>query len=1463
MADEEEQLLSPELAAQLGAAGGAAMLTGAKKKQSSKPGGGGGGKHGPRRASAAPVEKKLSKSQRRKLAKIEEDKRKREARAGVVARLNAAKLVSDESLSLLQGSDRMGQRMSKRETLRRELKAERAGIALPGSENSRLTKRERPDDVAGGGGGDASDDDDDASGDDDDDFGRKTSWPKLGPSGAAPPPKESYGPIHPLDQARLDAERIAAAEAAALAGGDDDDDDAEASANDADAREKFKLALAAARELAAQIRQRDPEQAAEAAVEALGPAAAAAAIDPKDAAAQLAAANEAAAAAAAAKFPGVFVGASRAVSVTRLDDIQEVREGLPILGAEHDIVDAINTNPIVVICGETGCGKTTQVPQFLYEAGYGDPECAAHPGAVAVTQPRRVAVTSTAARVAAELNVPLGGDVGYQVRYDKRVGDEPRVKFMTDGILLREIQSDVLLRKYSVIIVDEAHERSVNTDILLGLLSRVVPLRAELAMEGRAGITPLRLVVMSATLRVEEFVGNKKLCPTPPALLKVAARQFPVTVHFSRETVHGDYLGAAKKKVLAIHRKLPPGGVLVFLTGQREVDQLCAKLRAAHPAPAARDDGGETGGGRGATGGGPRAIADGSRTDRETSGEDADDLPGLDAYDADAADGDGSDERNRRGENSDEDSDDFAGRDDFDDASDHDDSASDVSEEDEVVVHAGEGVDPEEAAAAEADWVRAHAPTTAAAAAAGDASGGDVARDDGPGHLHVLPLYAMLPPDLQRRVFDPPPPGSRLVVVATNVAETSLTIPGVRYVVDCGREKRRVNGDDATGGGGGGAASAGLSRFSVEWVSKASAEQRAGRAGRTGPGHCYRLFSSAHFVDSLDAHAPPAILGVPIDGVALQMRAMGIDRVARFPFISPPEPAALARAQRTLMILGALRPVRGGDERGTMGASGDDDDVGALTPVGRAMAALPISPRHARMLLAAAASDARGCLAGAVAAAAALSLDSPFLRGDGADADADAEDGRRDVDSEEASRVPSRRRARVFHHEDSDALSAARALVAYDAIGDPRDAHAFCVEHRLHGKTMREMSDLRRQLLRVLASPPPTVAVGAAAAADVVSPAARRAVAAAAAAIARAKEASRRAFRRRGPHDVPRDDENPSRSVAPLDPASAALEARSPGDVALRRALLVGWADRVARRAKAAEAAASAERDEAEGNGRTRATRYRPAMLDATVFLHPTSALHRTSPEYVVYVDVIQTAKRPYLARATAVDGAWLVDDAPAMTSLSAALEDPAPRYAPGRDAVVTFHQPHFGRHRWALPLHAKPAAAAEPGACGAFAAALLSGAVSPPVGDLRERLAAKPSICARPEGKSQRRVGELVHALRRRGVATRAALVAAWRSDATFLLPELRDWMRSGQGHALERAWPKIVAGAAEAHAKGATKTAVDSDETTKKAARAAKRDAERSAGGAGLSTPEKKKPRKTTKKNVKALGGELSIWD
>ena len=1396
MADEEApQLLSPELAASLGVAGGDAMLTSAKKKQ--KPGGGGGAKHGPRRGNALPVVKKLSKSQKRKLAKVEEDKRKREQRAGVVARLNAAKLVSDESLTLLQGSDRMGQKMSKRETLRRELKAERAGIALPGSEHSRLLKRERPRDEQDGGSGESSGSDgsdaEDAS--DKETFGRKQSWPNkaLMPS-TAPPPKESYGPIHPLDQARLDAERIKKAEMDALAGNDEDDDEDDANANAArnaaseSARAASKEVLAAARALAEQVRALDPEQAAERRIAALGPNAAAAAYDPKDAAAKMAAANEAAAAAAAARYPGVFIGASHCVAVTRDAEVVAAREGLPILGSEHEIVDAINSNPVVVLCGETGCGKTTQVPQFLFEAGYGDKTCAAHPGAVAVTQPRRVAVTSTATRVARELNVALGKEVGYQVRYDKKVmrehgEDQTRLKFMTDGILLREMRTDLLLRKYSVVIVDEAHERGVNTDILLGLLSRVVPLRAELFREGRAGITPLRLVVMSATLRVEEFVENKKLCPTPPALLKIKARQFPVTTHFARETVHGDYVSAARKKVLAIHRKLPPGGILVFVTGQREVEQLCAKLRRAHPPPDAAKrvtrEGDEDAEG-----------AEGER--KEPEERDSAALAGLDAFGADVADDAG--EEDRGGEDVDiakkTDGDDF---DDFDTSSDSD-ADSDVSEEEEVVVRGGVGVTPEAAAEAEAAWVRAHAPTTVAAASAGTKND---AEPEGPGYLHVLPLYAMLPPHLQKRVFDPPPPGARCVIVATNVAETSLTIPGMRYVVDCGREKRRVFGSASGAGDSEDAAaqSAGVSRFSVAWVSQASAEQRAGRAGRTGPGHCYRLFSSAHFVNELEPHAPPAISQVPVDGVVLQMRAMGIDKIERFPFLTPPEPGALRRAQRTLAILGALRP--SGAEKnarksrtlyGHFGAFGDEGDVGVLTELGEAMAALPIGPRHARMLLAAAHSGVDGCLEAAVAAAAALSLDSPFLRDD--------KDGSGDEDGGDAEARARRKKLRHrFHHPHSDALSAARALVAYDAVRDPRDADRFCRDHCLHGRTMREASDLRRQLLRALASP---------SAARAFSQDANQAVARAAAYLRANASARKKMFPPRG--DDPAlsalrvageaseggtEEEAQRRKQTTPKTKNDFDAAESSGDAALRRALLRGWADRVARRVKPSEAS-----DSVASLDKTRATRYKPAMLSSTVYLHPSSSLHKTSPEYVVYADVAATEKRSYLGGATAVDASWLCDDAAALTSLSAPLEDPTPRYVPSKGIVVCFSQPHFGRHRWALPLRAERMRADE-GGCGAFAAAVLSGAVSPPMLNLRERMAAKPSLCARAEGKTQRRVGELVHALQRRGVASKEELKTQWRRDPAYLMREATLWMKRGHEHFLERAWPRVVANA------------------------------------------------------------------
>eukprot|EP00656_Telonema_subtile_P058508 TRINITY_DN9928_c0_g2_i1.p1 TRINITY_DN9928_c0_g2~~TRINITY_DN9928_c0_g2_i1.p1 ORF type:complete len:644 (-),score=195.98 TRINITY_DN9928_c0_g2_i1:87-2018(-) len=267
------------------------------------------------------------------------------------------------------------------------------------------------------------------------------------------------------------------------------------------------------------------------------------------------------------------------VTVTRLDEIKKQREGLPIIGEEQIIMEAIDENDVVLIVGETGSGKTTQIPQFLYEAGYSSASSETS-GMIGVTQPRRVAAMSTAKRVAVELNVKFGHEVAYQVRHDKNVGKKTRVKFMTDGILLKEIQSDFLLSKYSAIVIDEAHERSINTDVLIGLLSRVVALRREQhTMKTGTGTGPLKLIVMSATLRVNDFTHNTALFPVTPPIVHIPGRTHPVTIHFARRTEVDDYAKAATKKVAKIHSSLPHGGILVFMTGKREIDDMCHRLK--------------------------------------------------------------------------------------------------------------------------------------------------------------------------------------------------------------------------------------------------------------------------------------------------------------------------------------------------------------------------------------------------------------------------------------------------------------------------------------------------------------------------------------------------------------------------------------------------------------------------------------------------------------------------------------------------------------------------------------------------------------------------------------------------------------------------------------------------------------------------------------------------------------------
>ncbi|KFY15705.1 hypothetical protein V491_05594, partial [Pseudogymnoascus sp. VKM F-3775] len=403
--------------------------------------------------------------------------------------------------------------------------------------------------------------------------------------------------------------------------------------------------------------------------------------------------------------------------------------------------------------------------------------------------PRRVAAVSMAKRVGDELG-DHGDRVAYQIRFEGTVSPKTAIKFMTDGVLLREVALDIALRKYSAVVIDEAHERSVNTDILIGMMSRVVRLRDEMALEDPS-IKPLKLIIMSATLRITDFTENKTLFDKPPPVVQAEGRQFTVTNHFARQTRH-DYVEELFKKISKAHKKLPPGGFLVFLTGQNEITHLSKKLKEAFKI--------------GTMAAGPQVRISGQ--DAPAEAEDVD-FGGLMEEELD----------------SDDESVHFEG-------DDNDDAEFDVGEDEEV----------------------------------------------GPAKMHVLPLYSLLPTKEQLRVFEPPPDGSRLVILATNVAETSLTIPGIRYVFDCGRSKERKY-DEKTG----------VQSFEISWISKASANQRAGRAGRTGPGHCYRMYSSAVYERDFRDFAEPEILRMPIEGVVLQLKAMNLQHVVNFPFPTPPD----------------------------------------------------------------------------------------------------------------------------------------------------------------------------------------------------------------------------------------------------------------------------------------------------------------------------------------------------------------------------------------------------------------------------------------------------------------------------------------------------------------------------------------------------------------------------------------------
>ncbi len=528
-------------------------------------------------------------------------------------------------------------------------------------------------------------------------------------------------------------------------------------------------------------------------------------------------------------------------------------EELPVSARRADIAAALAAHQVVVVAGETGSGKTTQLPKILLELGRG------RAGQIGHTQPRRIAARSVAERVAFELGVPLGGAVGYQVRFTDESADETLVKVMTDGVLLAQIQRDPMLRRYDTLIIDEAHERSLNIDFLLGYLTRLLPRRPDLT-----------LVITSATIDSARFAAHfAGPDGTPAPIVEVTGRTYPVEIRY---------------------RPLGP-----------------------EPAPAADDEGVP-----------PSGTAASSGTTGRTARRGG---PTKEPKDLDTAIVEAVQELMAEGPG------------------------------DVLVFLSGE---------------REIRDATDALRSAFAPRLDDPRRPDA---LELLPLYARLSAAEQRRVFEAH--AARRIVLATNVAETSLTVPGVHYVVDAGTA-RISRYSKATK----------VQRLPIEPISQASANQRSGRSGRLAPGVAIRLYAEDDFA-ARPRYTEPEILRTSLASVILQMVAVGVvrspDEVADFPFVDRPDVRAVRDGVTLLTELGALTAAADRRQHHAA-ASGTGDGAGAdagtggpvrLTDVGRALAQLPIDPRLARMVVE---GGRRGVAREVVVVAAALSIQDPRER---------------------------------------------------------------------------------------------------------------------------------------------------------------------------------------------------------------------------------------------------------------------------------------------------------------------------------------------------------------------------------------------------------------------------------------------------------------------------------------------------
>ncbi|GFF53380.1 probable ATP-dependent RNA helicase DHX35 [Aspergillus lentulus] len=541
---------------------------------------------------------------------------------------------------------------------------------------------------------------------------------------------------------------------------------------------------------------------------------------------------------------------------------------LPIARHRLSLLYLVETYPVTIVVGQTGSGKTTQLPQYLDQAGW-----CADGKAIAVTQPRRVAATTVAARVAEEMRCKLGEEVGYSIRFEDVTSASTRIKFLTDGMLLREVLVDPLLSRYSVIMVDEAHERSLSTDILLGILKKIMKRRPD-----------IRIVVSSATLQAEDFLkffaGDEsqgdgevgELGGSIGKIISLEGRMYPVDVLYLENPAE-DYVERAVKTVFDIHLQEGDGDILVFLTGREEIETTIQLI-----------------------------------TERAAT------------------------------------------------------------------LH----------------------PKTPA--------------------LLPLPLYSGLTTDQQMYVFEPAPENTRKVIVSTNIAEASVTINGIVYVVDCGFAKLRAYNP-----------STGIETLTAVPISKAAAVQRAGRAGRTKPGKCFRLYTQQAYEKLPDATVPE-IQRSNLAPVIMQLKALGIDNIVRFDFLTPPPADLVIRAFELLYSLGAV------------------DDYAKLTnPLGMRMAELALDPMLAKVLLSA---RSFNCLSEILSIAAMISLQgSVWVQHEG------------DKKSAESSR-------RRFAVEEGDHLAYLNVYQAFVTKGkkDPK----WCRDNLLNYRSMQRAVSIRAQLKRYL-----------------------------------------------------------------------------------------------------------------------------------------------------------------------------------------------------------------------------------------------------------------------------------------------------------------------------------------------------------------------------------------------------------